>query len=469
MTSVKKFSKRARDVLKGISAPIATSGSIVLDEEPILTLKESGNNFTIKPAEKDKDDYKHNSPSKLLNQEKMLKELTDKIPKATFGHGQVTKQDTSVRDALQLKAEDFETNIPDGKLEEIMSDIKKGLQLETDIILEPYSLNVYKKGGKFVKHKDTPRGDDMIGTLVVCLPSLFRGGDFKISMGKEIQKHLVCPKSSWARYEASQGGCYQWWSDKSDGRNLVWAAFFADVDHEIYTVEGGVRITLAYLIRRADSQSVVMPREIKENEQAVILKDMIQESLEDEEFMEDGGKIGFPCLHLYTNTEVFPNGKDSNKPLTQKQISKLKGRDLIVANAATTCSLKVYLVPYLSHSCQGCDSDFRLSKFPKKKRCPRFMSDQDIATFFGGWRENEEDDMDEKNHPRNQADLWILEYGDDEQAENKVGECDNYNYEGYYGNEAGYTSFYVKAALHIEIPYAYERQDMVKSKRAKTE
>lgn len=43
---------------------------------------------------------------------------------------------------------------------------------------QPYKLNIYPKGGKFNMHKDTPRSDNMIGTLVLCLPSKFTGGEF---------------------------------------------------------------------------------------------------------------------------------------------------------------------------------------------------------------------------------------------------------------------------------------------------
>ena len=41
---------------------------------------------------------------------------------------------------------------------------------------ELYNLNVYADGGHFAPHKDTPRGSDMLGTLVVCLPSQFSNG-----------------------------------------------------------------------------------------------------------------------------------------------------------------------------------------------------------------------------------------------------------------------------------------------------
>jgi hypothetical protein len=99
------------------------------------------------------------------------------------------------------------------------------------------------------------------------------------------------------------------------------------------------------------------------------------------------------------------------------------------------------------------------------------MSEEDVGDHFEGKRDHR-DAWDEKNYPHNQADLWMLEYGDKEQAKLDVGSCDNYNYEGYYGNEASYTTFYVEAALHIEVPDvdSIDREGMIKSKKkARTE
>jgi len=471
MTSEERFSQHMQKVLKGISAPISTGGRIALETEPTITLKGCQSSFTMSLAKNENGDPwgEGRANAKLDRQAEMLKGLIEKMPKAAFGQGSETKYDPSVRDALQMKAEDFEVNIPNEKLEDIKAKIKSGLQLETDIFLEPYSLNMYEKGGRFVKHKDTPRGDDMLGTLLICLPSLFTGGDFETSMGSEKASYLVKNKSY--DWEKTEGGCYDWWKDTPNSKELPWCAFFADVDHEIKTVTGGVRVTMAYLIRRKDSKSALsqLPRQIMEKEQASIIHDEIQKALGDETFLKSGGKIGYPCMHLYTNKEVFPSGKDSSDPLSKGQISKLKGRDLIVANAAASCSLDVYIVPYLSHDLQEDIAPYKLSKFPKKRKCPRYMSEEDVGDHFDGTRDHR-DEWDVKNQPYNQADLWMLEYGDEEQAKLDVGSCDNYNYEGYYGNEASYTSFYVEAALHIEVPDSFEREDFIKAtKKARTE
>lgn len=108
-----------------------------------------------------------------------------------------------------------------------------------------------------------------------------------------------------------------------DPREICWAAFFADVDHEIHTVEEGIRITVAYLLRRKDSASAksIIPRALEGNEQASMIKDAIQVGLRDSRFFQKGGKVGFPCLHLYTNEEVFGPNDDSSEALTKDRKS----------------------------------------------------------------------------------------------------------------------------------------------------
>ena len=158
-----------------------------MTEPTKITLCKTGKEFIVRlEKENQSDGYGDKATKKKLDRQvAALKDLTDTIPQAAFGQGQETKYDKSVRDALQLKAAEFDLNIPSSEMDKILATVKTELNIKTDLIAEPYSLNVYQKGGKFVKHKDTPRGDDMVGTLVICLPSLFRGGSFEISMGSQ--------------------------------------------------------------------------------------------------------------------------------------------------------------------------------------------------------------------------------------------------------------------------------------------
>lgn len=444
---------RLKTYVNGMTSHFSCGGTLSLSKSPSVTLvNENGklgdNSISIQVPEEIRpgstlrsDEYtisRWSDPNSEHNKKKVakrnelfekqaadLKDLISVIPPATFGKGGETVLDVAVRDALQLKAEKFELNIPQDALDTILFDIKASLDLQTDIVAEPYSLNVYQKGGKFLKHKDTPRGDDMFGTLVICLPTWFTGGKMSTSMGREVKSFFE--------------------GEAPPNPNVIqWCAFFADVDHEIDTVKEGIRITAAYLLRRKDKAhaSSMMPRTLQGQEQADRIKDCFVEGLRDDDFFAGGGSIGFPCLHLYTNTEVFPGKKDSSEDLAPKQIAKLKGRDQLIANAAASLGLVVRLVPYLSHNYSNEDGygDYALAKFPGKKRCPARMSDDKIETHFK--TKGRED-------PISTADLWVLDF--ESAASTKVGDTE-WNADGYFGNEASDIAFYVQACLIIGVP-----------------
>ena len=50
-------------------------------------------------------------------------------------------------------------------------------KVKPSIRAERYKLNIYSTGGHFKAHVDTPRSKEMFGSLVVCLPSQFTGGE----------------------------------------------------------------------------------------------------------------------------------------------------------------------------------------------------------------------------------------------------------------------------------------------------
>lgn len=83
----------------------------------------------------------------------------------------------------------------------------------------PCSLNTPGPSGLFRKHVDTPRSENQVGSLVVCLPSSLKGGNLAVRHhGQEVEFD---------------------WSAES-GSTIQWAAFYSDC-----TTEGG-RITLTY-------------------------------------------------------------------------------------------------------------------------------------------------------------------------------------------------------------------------------
>jgi hypothetical protein len=73
-------------------------------------------------------------------------------------------------------------------------------------------------------HVDTPRSELQFGSLVVCLPCEHEGGQLVVRhQGQEMTFD---------------------WSGTS--RDINWAAFYSDCEHEVLEVTSGHRITLTY-------------------------------------------------------------------------------------------------------------------------------------------------------------------------------------------------------------------------------
>ena len=149
---------------------------------------------------------------------------------APYGHGKETKLDPKVRSAQRLKARErvvvhgFD---PAAILDEIAAVLSPTRTLSaqlTDVI-------TYKKGDKFSRHKDTPRAEALIGTLVIGLPIAHTGGTFVVDDGRAPEK-------------------FDW--SKPTANTLPWVALFSDVDHEIEAVKSGARVTLVYALHRTD-------------------------------------------------------------------------------------------------------------------------------------------------------------------------------------------------------------------------
>lgn len=135
-----KFSRRLGNVLKGITSPIATGGMIQLSGAPTITHKPSGKEYVIEPAQC-QDNMIWGDERKIQRLESQvtnLQDFVDKIPQAAFGQGTDTVYDPSVRDALQLKAEDFDLILPPAEIDRILSRIKRDLHYKQ--MLSPSSI-----------------------------------------------------------------------------------------------------------------------------------------------------------------------------------------------------------------------------------------------------------------------------------------------------------------------------------------
>lgn len=98
-----------------------------------------------------------------------------------------------------------------------------------------HNLLVYAPGQFFMPHQDSEKKDNMLGTLVVSLPSQFTGGAMAIAHHEE--KMLV-------------GG---------SAKDLTFIAFYADCHHEVRPVKQGYRIVLTYNLIAGDAVPAAAP------------------------------------------------------------------------------------------------------------------------------------------------------------------------------------------------------------------
>lgn len=145
---------------------------------------------------------------------------------ARHGFKDETRLDPRVRDTWEIANSriSFDQSRWMNTLAPRLERIRRGLGLPQGSRLkaELHNMLVYAPGQFFAPHQDSEKTDDMIGTLVVSLPSRFTGG--AVSIEHHGAKMRV-------------GG-----SEKS----LTFIAFYADCHHEVHPIKQGYRIVLTY-------------------------------------------------------------------------------------------------------------------------------------------------------------------------------------------------------------------------------
>jgi hypothetical protein len=143
---------------------------------------------------------------------------------ARFGRGEETLTDPDVRDTWEIPRHLVRAEWDEAALTDILATVKEelGLPNAAELTADLHSLLVYEPDQFFLAHQDSEKSDDMIGTLVVTLPSNFAGGELKVGLGEEVNVY---------------GG---------SRTQLSLVAFYADCRHEVLKVKSGFRITLTY-------------------------------------------------------------------------------------------------------------------------------------------------------------------------------------------------------------------------------
>jgi hypothetical protein len=380
---LKKVKADLERIGKSLSGKFCCAGALTKQEPVQVTIR--GKAYTIWPA-----GDRYDTPSKRLwDQGNDLKDFIGEAKPALFGKGTETLHDPSVRNGWQLAASDFSINIGPEELGAVVEEVQQGLGLGTGIVAELYSLNIYEEGGHFETHKDTPRGGGMFGTLVLCLPSVFMGGNLEVEM--EHSPTLTYFGDDLARvampHNAISTGHRSWWfwsdREEKEGRKLgiPWCAFFSDADHRVRPVMGGVRVTLTYILRYHDGAPAPEKSPIAQRDEERIgeltgifctLASLSHVDVADENY-----RLGFPCQHLYVNSLLFGEG-DASRRLGPSAVQKLRGRDLLIAQAAHEAGLRVYVQPTFNKN------DYR------RMYLPTF-----VETRFGRGRHVQDFDADE--------------------------------------------------------------------------
>ena len=429
--------KGLRHAVHGLRAPFTCGGTLVLEQPVTLCFPDNTQVRVLRAKD-------------TFEQGQLLRSLVERCAPAAFGMGRKTGYDHAVRDALQIKAEGGAFSVlhfdpvAAGVLEQIRHELVP--HVPEPLTAELYALNVYATGGHFVPHKDTPRGSDMLCTLVVCLPAQFSNGAFVVKHRGVFQTY------DWGHAIREQ----------AEPTRIHWAAFFGDVDHQIERVGGGLRVTLTYMIRRGTNAA----RSAMPGGDLVALNTLVRQKLrdllDDRRFLAEGGTLAFPCAHLYHQDARFQR---KQRPLSRQTVSALKGRDHAVAAAAMAAGLKVTLCPYMTETCA--DETWQLDHFPTRHERAALgdqmdptdlenalavrASSEDAGDFDVVWVDppphfNAQPTMyptipDRRAHPVD-PDLPALMH---------LHACE-YSATGYFGNEGSDIDLYIYCALHVSIP-----------------
>ena len=201
---------------------------------------------------------------------------------APYGRGEETLVDTAVRRTWQINADQvhIEGRHWQRDLAAIVKRAAEGLGVTKPVVAELYKLLVYDQGSFFVEHRDTEKAPGMFATLIIGLPSHYRGGELRVRhRGREALLDLRRPEPS----------------------EVAFAAFYADCVHEVLPITSGCRLTLIYNLLLHPAKGRLPEPPSYEAEQAAVV-DLLRQwtaakGLPDDDSPE---KLIYPLHHAYT-------------------------------------------------------------------------------------------------------------------------------------------------------------------------
>ncbi len=176
------------------------------------------------------------------------------------------------------------------------------------------------KGAFFKPHQDTPRADNMFGSLVIVLPTPHEGGAL-----------VLCHNERQWTFESGQ-----LLAEHGAVPPIAFVSFFSDVEHEVLPVRSGHRLTIAYNLYFSPTRAVYSPpsaglRLLQPSGANIsTVASALAALLADPSILPGGGTLGFGLQHQYPLQKSWTGG-DGN-PLDALQ-GWLKGSDAALFHA----------------------------------------------------------------------------------------------------------------------------------------
>ena len=233
--------------------------------------------------------------------------LVEHSEPAPFGHQNQTRLDTKVRATLRLRSRG-RTKVDGIELDRIVERIEEAFATPERLKATLLDVLTYPVGGKFLRHKDTPRSARQLGTLIIGLPVPHQGGALRLEDGEEAKT-------------------IDWSGPVEDETKLHWVALFGDVDHTIASVASGARVTLVYTLELSGT-----PR----NDAGFAAKldavaDAVITLASEADHLPADRTIYIPCERLVV--------RDTST--AQLALDSLRGNDLAVAEVMQRCGARV--------------------------------------------------------------------------------------------------------------------------------
>ncbi|MGZ5472488.1 MAG: 2OG-Fe(II) oxygenase [Thermoanaerobaculia bacterium] len=160
--------------------------------------------------------------------------------RSRYGLRDRTVYDVSVRNSWEITRRRIRIDQQrwNATLIPLLDEIRAGLGLAEGVVLkaELHNMLLYERGQFFVPHQDSEKSDGMVGTLVVALPSSFRGGEMAVEQHGEVMAF------------------------RGSRTALHLVAFYADCRHEVRPVTSGTRVVLTYNLLTKGLAAIMPPR-----------------------------------------------------------------------------------------------------------------------------------------------------------------------------------------------------------------